>query len=274
MHSKLARWYTPTQGRPLRMDGKPEYREHPPSPILRPYIACYWSISAATEEEGSGRVETRVLPDGCVDFIFTIERTSRCSGILFVSTDLPFIARPDPRAITLGVRFRPGGAYAFVREPMSQFQKDPAPLEALLDGIEEIQQWLVEVPGVTEKVQALDSQLVLRLNEDTRMPNDTTISNLLYRIYRTRGNVSIEELARREVLSARHLHRLFNRWIGLGPKQFCRIVRFQHALQMMLASPSIDGADLAAACGYADQAHLIREFKTLAGSTPNRILKC
>lgn len=84
-----------------------------------------------------------------------------------------------------------------------------------------------------------------------------------WQIYRHHGNIKIEELARNEGLSTRHLQRLFNEWTGLSPKTFCRIVRFHFTLKPLKESKfDLDG--------FSDQAHFIREFRTLTGITPSQ----
>ena len=88
-------------------------------------------------------------------------------------------------------------------------------------------------------------------------------------IQRERGLVTVDALARRVGLTARHLERRFNHVVGISPKRLARITRFQRALRLLDARDSPQrGAHTAAACGYADQAHFIRDFRALAGCSP------
>jgi AraC-like DNA-binding protein len=82
------------------------------------------------------------------------------------------------------------------------------------------------------------------------------------------GTVGTDELARRFSLSSRHVTRLCRRAVGLSPKQLGRVVRFQSALRALAGSPTRRLAELAAAHGYFDQAHMSGEFRALLGSTP------
>jgi AraC-like DNA-binding protein len=92
-------------------------------------------------------------------------------------------------------------------------------------------------------------------------------------IERTQGRLSIDALARAANITRRHLERRFLEAVGATPKRLARITRFQHALRMLeqfdAASP---GAETAAACGYADQSHFIRDFRRLAGCSPSEHL--
>ena len=82
------------------------------------------------------------------------------------------------------------------------------------------------------------------------------------------GNVAIERVARRVGITRRHLGRQSREHLGLGAKHIARIARIHAALEMLRQQPSMGGAEIAAACGYSDQAHLIRECRALAGTTP------
>jgi AraC-like DNA-binding protein len=84
-----------------------------------------------------------------------------------------------------------------------------------------------------------------------------------------RGAGSVGDMAVLKGLSRRHLKRRFQEVVGLPPKRFARITRFQHALRIFEQGASGQrGAVTAAVCGYADQAHFIRDFGELAGCSP------
>lgn len=88
-----------------------------------------------------------------------------------------------------------------------------------------------------------------------------------------KGKVEIKRLAEDQNVSERHLNRLFQQWIGISPKEFTRIMRFQNTFKHMLFTRKRKLAWLAIENGYHDQAHFINEFKTFSGVTPTQILK-
>jgi AraC-like DNA-binding protein len=83
---------------------------------------------------------------------------------------------------------------------------------------------------------------------------------------RSRGMVSVAEVAAKSALSTRHLERAFQEQVGVSPKVFGRLLRLDHALE--LARLGSNWAEVASACGYFDQSHLVRDFRAMTGATP------
>jgi transcriptional regulator GlxA family with amidase domain len=101
------------------------------------------------------------------------------------------------------------------------------------------------------------------------------------RLVRSDGRVAVQELAEDTGWSRRHLLTRFRAQVGLAPKPAARVLRFQRASRLLVPTAVHDGhpappipsiTDVAAACGYADHAHLVREFHALAGCTPSEYL--
>lgn len=92
-------------------------------------------------------------------------------------------------------------------------------------------------------------------------------------LYQTQGQIRMSELAAACFLSLRQLERRFKRCIGVSPKLFARLLRFEALLDSLIRGPSISCADLSSRLGYHDQAHVIREFKTWTGCTPTAFLE-
>ena len=90
---------------------------------------------------------------------------------------------------------------------------------------------------------------------------------------RHHGRVSIVEIARSIGVSRRHLAKLCRSEIGMTPKSLARILRFDHARRLGRTVPRLGWAELACEAGYADQAHLVREFRAMSGLTPSELLR-
>ncbi|MGH9649519.1 MAG: helix-turn-helix domain-containing protein, partial [Terriglobales bacterium] len=85
---------------------------------------------------------------------------------------------------------------------------------------------------------------------------------------RARGRGAVDALSLHTGIGKRQIERLFQQHVGVGPKLFARMVRFRSVLRAMRGNSPPNWADVAAGCGYSDQAHLIRDFQQFAGRTP------
>jgi AraC-like DNA-binding protein len=92
-------------------------------------------------------------------------------------------------------------------------------------------------------------------------------------IVRRRGGVAIADLVAAAGWSHRHSSARFRADVGLTPKTFARIARFEAAFADLQTRRAVRWADFALDCGYADQAHLVRDFRELAGATPTKVFR-
>lgn len=237
------------------------YREIPPGPRLRRYIECYWWRSHELADDHL------VLPDGCVDILFT-RRGGEPLGLAAVG--LMTAARRVQAAPALsffGVRFRPGMASAII--PGAELLTDESrPLEDLAGSLaRRVFERLVESLREEAMAEAMD-QLLRPLD-----PPDHG-ERVLRQLESAEG--SLDESVAQSGLSTRHFRRLCLERAGVSPKYLARILRFRKAAQKITAMSGAAQprwADFAAACGYYDQAHFIREFQEFAGCTPGRFLQ-
>ena len=129
---------------------------------------------------------------------------------------------------------------------------------------------LREVQDAADSTAAAASAILARLSRHAPSPRiDARVRHAVEIIGRQRGRVSIDRLARHIGLTRRHLERRFQTLVGISPKRLARIARFQHALQILHGLDAAQRGTLTAIeCGYADQAHFVREFRQLAGCAP------
>lgn len=208
------------------------YREIPPSPAFGASIECFWSMDSCTH---------RVTPDGCVDIVF------HKAGAVAVGAMTTF-QDVSSNAVTMGVRFHPGMWGRHFRIDASE----------LTDRMVALEKW--RVPETMEDLA--------RMVEGALRPvqSETAFERALEWARGRHGSVSMDELANQCNLSARQLRRVSLERTGLTPKFLMRVLRFRRAAVLL---PRMGGADLAAECGYFDQAHLIQEFREFSGRTPS-----
>jgi methylphosphotriester-DNA--protein-cysteine methyltransferase len=99
------------------------------------------------------------------------------------------------------------------------------------------------------------------------------VSHTLNRLFRSDGRARIRTLAVETGVSQKHLIHLFRAQVGLPPKRYARIVRFNSLLRRLAAEARADWADLAAKYGFYDQAHFVRDFREFTGTTPTDFLR-
>ncbi len=209
------------------------YREIKPSARLADYVECYW-----LRESSSDASRDCILPDGCVDILFSGESVS----VVGLMTSAKWIAF-EPGSRYFGARFHPGMATAFLQ--------DAALLNDRVEPLENL--WGARARLLGE--QLADAQTPIQMAavmEQSLVPA------------KVRGLD--------EARSERHARRLHRNLIGVSPKLLDRILRFRHAVER-IGSGQPNWAQFAAACGYYDQAHMIHEFQEFAGCTPGRYLQ-
>ncbi|MEQ8767050.1 MAG: helix-turn-helix transcriptional regulator [Planctomycetota bacterium] len=230
------------------------YREIAPPPALARLVECFW-----TSTSRGGGDSHRVLPDGCIDILFDLE-SRREPFVVGTMTRAEVVVAEKPSTL-LGVRFRPGGAAAWLGVPAHE----------LTDGHADVGQLVrrdFEWRGVIEgNVESAVSELGLALMPravDRRIERRVSIAT--ERLLSFEGSSSIATLASDLGMSRQHLARLFAAHVGISPKLFARIQRLQTALFELR-----DGRDLTSIAlhsGYSDQPHLNLDCRELAGVTP------
>lgn len=179
----------------------------------------------------------------------------------------PIVMNSDGLAQCIQVNFTPIGGRLFFGVPLRELAEKMIQLDDLSDsGIDRLARRLAETNSWRTRLDLTQAYVTTRLQHASTMDPQLVWS---YRqIERHSGNVRIRDIQTDLGWSRRRLADRFQWEFGLGPKAVARIVRFAAAERMALAQAKPDWADIAAACGFADQAHLTREFASLAGQTP------
>ncbi len=167
------------------------------------------------------------------------------------------------------IDFTPLGAYRFFGLPMRELANRMVTLDDLGDrDIAGLRQRLWNEPDWNTRLDHAEDFVTERLRRNT--PSDPAMTWAFDQISASKGTLRIEKLAERLDWSRKHLARRFQSEFGLPPKAIARMIRFHNALDTARTESEADWAEIAAACGYADQAHLTREFVEFSGTTPNR----
>jgi AraC-like DNA-binding protein len=228
------------------MDSAPGYREFAPPAALAPMIECLWVRGCGSDDE------VWIMPDGASDVIWR----QGCGTIIAGPDTTARAYPPSPGELLLGVRFRPGaggGAMGVPLDELCDLQVDAREIDRAfdLDG---------DLPP------AVVFARLLRATAERRP--DPIVLAAAPRV----GDGEIAALAREFALSDRQLRRRFHAAVGYGPATLARVLRFRRFLAMLDRGRD-DLAGLALDAGYADQAHLTRESRRLAGLSPLGVIQ-
>ncbi|HIE5095911.1 helix-turn-helix domain-containing protein [Stenotrophomonas maltophilia] len=232
------------------------YQEHLAPASLCGHFGQLWQSQLPADAEG----HVTVLPDGCVDVLWR-------DGTLFVVGPDRVAAHPAlaPGAQVLGARFRPGQALAALGLPLAGIIGQAVPL-AELKG-----RWALQAAasiGDTPPAERLQrfAQCLRPHFATAAVDLHAQRAHALFQAL-ARGDAGLDALAARLNLSPRSLRRFSQSQFGYGAKTLERILRLQRFLRQSRALPQHSLSMLAAEAGYADQAHLSREARELAGLT-------
>jgi AraC-like DNA-binding protein len=183
----------------------------------------------------------------------------------------PLFVEAVSHAETVGVRFRPGGAYPFFSCPLSTFTDRVVCLEDLWgDSAHRLWDALAAADSDAARAGIIARALLERL---IRAGHDRVTAAAVGSLVRSNGRRRVAAIARQSGVTARHLQRRFHERVGVSPKVLARILRFQNTLRCRTsvacaADSRIDWVRVAVECGYADQSHLIHDYAAFAGETP------
>jgi AraC-like DNA-binding protein len=263
-----------------------EWAAAAPRPALRQYVAGYQGYRQA----GLPPARHAGLPSPYLTLILTLHEPLVIAGPTDPATPpdsylaligglhtRPTLITHDGAQSGVQIPLHPLGARALLGLPAGELAFLDVDADAVLGGLaQRARELLLAAPSWPARFAVLDRLLTARLaaarprrDDDGRVPRE--VRHAWRRLCSTGGPASVATLAEETGRSARHLRVLMRRETGLTPKAAARVIRFDRARRALAASRGrVTLADLAVATGYADQSHLDREFRALAGAPPSR----
>jgi AraC-like DNA-binding protein len=255
-----------------------------PAEPLRRYVAAYTGY----RQRGLPPARHRGLPSPYLTLIFTLDEPLTIEAhpdpgqppgefgtLLGGLHSVPALITHAGAQSGIQVALKPLGARALLGLPAGELAELDLPAEAVLGGVcAELRERVRVAPGWPERFAVLDEILLRRIG-----PGPGTAPEVGWawrQLLREGGAIRVSELTAGTGWSSRHLTSRFRAEIGLTPKAAARVIRFDRARRRLVHKLTAGGdyllADLAADCGYFDQAHLAREFRALAGCPPSQWL--
>ena len=275
------------------------YQEIIPDSRLKQYVKCYYSY----ESDSAVAFEDTVFPSGCMEIIFnlgngqwqtaaaakahTAAKTAAAANIptvaqtayqptppveLWGQITQPLSIRSVGKNIMLGIRFLPHGAACFLNEKADGFNNQVVDYRDVAGTqVTTLHEQLLEAKTQPDRIALIETFLLNALAGTKKRSDKIAIVNHVMRdLNRQDFFENIASIASRYGISSRYLQKLFLQYTGLTPKLYSKIHRFQHSLRLVTKKEA-PLTSIAYDCGYFDQSHFIREFKSFTGLTPSGI---
>ncbi len=241
------------------------YTQHKPHLALAAYIDAYWTATGDSTEVAPAKV----LPDGCVDIILNLGDDFKTdeSGFVMQNEKAYLVGTMtsfqeislSPKASLLGIRFKPAAFAAFfpfsslheVTDLAVEFEKKLAP------DLHQIMQ---------HSITYLDHFFLKRLTVPKHI-----LFPVIADIKNNNGQINVKAVAQRNFTTVRQLERSFKQHVGISPKEFINLVRYQAVIPAIKKDYKRSLTDIALEYGYYDHAHLSNEVKRYTGITPSQL---
>ncbi len=257
------------------------YLTHVPRPPLSEFIHFLWLYAGYTQPHA----KERVLPTGEMQLVINLledkaciydrDNPDRCQtfrGALLSGAHSEYqVISTAMQAFVIGVHFRPGGAFPFLRMPAGELRDTTVSLDTLWGSLAvDLRDQLLEAPTHQARFQILERALLAEFGRGS--DHHQAVGFALGRFLAEPHVLTIAGVTDQIGLSAKRFIQLFRDQTGFTPKIFCRIRRFQQALERMEGQESIAWTKVALDCGYFDQAHFIHDFRAFSGINPTAYL--
>lgn len=252
-----------------------------PSPALQPYIKGYYIFESVSNVE----FQDTVFPSGDMELIFNLGNgvweaapadntfLKNPSVELWGQITKPLPIKSKGPHCMLGIRFHTHSAVYFFSDEPGIFNNRIYDLRDVMgEPAKNIHTQLLETTGNENRIALVEKFL---LNAFARNKKKTlridTVASILHTLKKNAEEDTIRRIARMHHITPRYLQKLFYLHTGLSPKSFNKINRFQLSLRL-IAKNSQPFTSIAYDCGYFDQSHFIRDFKSFTGVTPSAYL--
>lgn len=275
MTNNLHHFFNPITSCPYRSERKDRlsYIEIPPSKALAPYVYCFWgTIGNESEDALDETFVDQITPDGCMDIILDIDYEKQKTNNIFCGiSNRTFSVTSKPSSTKLAVfaiRFYPWAVVLFSDDNLKNVKNCIDSTEIYFQNFKSILlEKLIHCKTIEERIKHTETYLLKKINLNRTNHN---IMNAVHKTMKSKGSLSVKALSDHVTLSNRQLERLFKLHLGLTPKEFTNVIRYQYLWQEIAYSRTFDIQDAVHKYGYSDQSHLINNFKLHHGMTPSQ----
>jgi AraC-like DNA-binding protein len=254
-----------------------KFTEIAPGEKLRQFIKCYFVIESDADIEFADAI----FPTGHIEIVFNLGDAVWQSAVadnfqtdppieLLGQITQPLKIKSKGKSLMLGIRFFPHTAAYFFEQNLAEFNNQISDLSDLFGHkITTLHSRLLETTGLNNRIDLIENYLLSRFLTIKRKSNKIVlVDHIVKEMQKNAFAGTIETIAPRYAISPRYLQKLFLQYVGVTPKIYSNINRFQRSLKQVNKGEASLTA-IAYNSGYADQSHFIREFKSFTGTSPS-----
>lgn len=257
------------------------FHHYTPAAPLSDFVGLLWSYEGYLQPHK----KERLLPDGSMELVINLnedveriydphdpEKFHTVRGPLVVGAHSEFfVIDTAGQYSVVGAHFKPGGAFPFIGLPASELHNALVSLEDLWGGqAGMLRDRLLEAPSGAARLRVLEGALLAWAAD--RMQRHPAVAFALREFRGLPHTRTIAEVTGQIGLSAKRFIEVFSAEVGLTPKLYCRVRRFQRVLRAIDIGQPVEWAAVATDCGYFDQAHFIHDFRAFSGLNPTAYL--
>ncbi|MGE5631115.1 MAG: helix-turn-helix domain-containing protein [Caulobacteraceae bacterium] len=228
---------------------------------LYTFIADFLEISPNFTGTSGSKVDFPIIPDGCVSIIMILSESETRAYLCGVIDEIHKITLHE-NEIAFIARYLPSGVRPFLREPISTYTNRSCPLSEVFSNYSFLLSAFGKATVFSERLLAFSK--VMRPQYLDRREAHYLLNFCVDKIYDRKGNIKISELSKEAGFSERYIGKLFDQWVGISPKLYAEIMRFQFSLEKLERIEIKSGEillDIALDSGFFDHAHMNRCYQ-------------
>lgn len=258
-----------------------EFEKFSPSPVLKQYVDHFYLFRSTSDTEFADTV----FPSGNMEIIFNLGEGTWESMVgnkfqktppveLWGQITKPLLIKSKGRHTMLGVKFLTHSAFYFFKDEIGLFNNQVSDLTEIIGNpVKLLHAQLLETTDTSDRIALIENFLLRRLvSAETKSRKLDKVAKILSFLKEGATESNMTSIASNYGISTRYLHRLIYQHTGLSPKSFNKINRFQSSLRL-ISKNKHPFTSIAYSCGYFDQSHFIRDFKSFTNVTPSAYLE-
>ncbi|MFD0675530.1 MULTISPECIES: DUF6597 domain-containing transcriptional factor [unclassified Paenibacillus] len=224
------------------------------------FVKHFWVVS--WDLTGHDPYNQEIVPNPCVNLIIEPDMTA-----IYGVAKNKYSVIIQEKGRVLGVKFKPGGFYPFIKQSVSQLNGNPMGVEGVFDvEARTIEHTILSQQDDFRMVEHMEH--IIRQKLPAKDENITLINRIIDQVVEDREITKVDQVSQLFNINIRKLQRLFEQYVGVSPKWVIKLYRLQNAAETIDLDQNYNLVKLSTDLGYYDQSHFIKDFKSIIGKTP------